>query len=127
MFGDLAVTPDNDGMTLILRADDSFEFSGQQSLGVIGQTPYGLLDGTVSVDASVNGTYTSSSGSLTFVPSSITGEGDFSGTVNGMPVSVTSSLAQIGLDDIYGLSGTADTSCTETKLTLDVDDVDWEF
>jgi hypothetical protein len=127
IFGDLTVTPDDDGMTLELRADDTFTFSGEQTLGVSGTTPYGVVNGVVNADASVEGTYSVGTNTLSFDLESISGSGSFSGTVNGMPFSGSLSLAQSGLDDVYGLSGTATTSCSASLLTLDFGDIEWDF
>lgn len=127
VFGDLTVTPDNDGMTLELRADGTFSFSGQQTLAVSGTTPFGSVDGVVDADATVAGTFTAAPDSLTFSLGSITGTGSFDGTVNGAAFSGSLSHAQSGLDDVYGLSGTAAMTCSPALLTLDFGDIDWEF
>jgi hypothetical protein len=127
VFGDLTVTPNGSGMTLELRSDNTFTFSGEQSLDVWGSTPYGTVDGTVSADANANGTYSADATSITFVLQSVSGSGQFVGTVNNNPFSASFSLDQIGLDDVYGLSGTATTSCSASQLTLDFADIGWDF
>ena len=127
IFGGLTVTPDNDGMTLVLRSDGTFVFSGDQTIGVSGETPWGDVDGTVNATANVTGTYQPGSGNLTFTLESISGSGTFVGTLGGNSVSASLSLDQLGLDEIYGLSATAQTSCSTTKLTLDFEHVDWDF
>jgi hypothetical protein len=127
IFGDLTVTPDDDGMTLELRSDSTFTFSGEQTVDVWGSTPFGTVNGTVSADAYANGTYSAGANSLTFFLQSVSGSGHFDGTVNNMPFSGSLSLAQSGLDDVYGLSGTAATSCSASQLTLGFEDIDWDF
>lgn len=127
IFGDLAITPDDDGMTLVLDGDNTFEFSGSQTLGVAGSTPYGSISGTVDVTATVAGAYTTTSTTITFTLGSISGSAQFGGTVNGSPFSGSWTLQTVGLDEIYGLSGTAAMSCSGDLLTIDFGDVVWDF
>ena len=127
VFGDLTVTPDGSGLTLELRADDTFTFSGDQTVTVSGTTPYGTINGVVNVAPNVDGVYTAGANTLTFTPESISGTGQFSGSFNGLSFSTSFSLEQIGLDEIYELSGTATRSCSSNQLTLDFGDVSWDF
>lgn len=127
IFGDLTITPDDDGMTLVLSGDDTFEFSGSQTLGVSGSTPFGVVDGTIDVTATVAGDYTTTDTTITFTLGSINGSAQFSGTVSGMPYSGSWSLSTAGLDGIYGLSGTATMSCSANELSIDFGSVVWDF
>ncbi len=128
LFGDLTITPDDDGMTLELNSDGTFSFSGSQTLGVSGSTPWGTVNGTVDATVDVGGNYASNSPStLSFTLGSLSGTGSFNGTLGGTPYSATLSLDQFGLDELYGLTGTADYTCGGGSLGLDLPSVHWSF
>jgi hypothetical protein len=97
---------------------------------VTGTTPWGAVDGTASGSLDASGSYSKpSSTKLSFTLQALSGSGTFTGTLAGISVSRTASLEEIGLDDVYGLSGQAtfacgsapDLSLTFTSIDLDLD------
>ncbi len=98
----------------------SWSLAGSQSLTVSGITPWGPVSGTASVTVNASGSWTkTSSTQLNFTVGSVSGSGTFTGTVSGASVSRTASLADLGLDRVYGLSGSATYGCgSAPSLTL---------
>lgn len=98
----------------------SWTFAGSQTFDVAGTTQYGPLAGTASVTVDARGSWTkASSTTLSFTLGSVTGSGGFTGTVGGCPLSRTLSLKDVGLDRVYGFSGSATYACgAAPDLTL---------
>jgi hypothetical protein len=90
-----------------LTANQSFMVSAGQ-----------VLNGTAAVNATASGTYTATSSTITFTLTSLSGQASFNGTVFGQPVNQTVSLPTIGVDELFGLSGTASYTCGSTGPVL---------
>lgn len=118
------------GGTLTLTATaTTWRLSGAQELSVAGPTPWGNVAGTVSATIDASGTYTRvTSSTLSFTLSSVAGSGTFTGRINGQPVTFSRSLADLGVDDIYGLKGEAGFACgTSPKLRLTFSSLTMDF
>jgi hypothetical protein len=128
-LGDLELTPLPGGTLTLTVGATTWDLAGSQSFDVTGTTPWGAVDGTVSGTVDASGTYAKdSSTQLSFTLGSITGSGTFTGTAAGVPVSRTATLEEIGLDDVYGLSGEATYSCgTAPDLSLSFTDIDLDL
>jgi hypothetical protein len=128
-LGDLELTPLPGGTLTLTVGATTWDLAGSQSFDVAGSTPWGTVDGTVSGTVDASGTYVKDSAShLSFTLGSITGSGTFTGTVGGLPVSRTATLEEIGLDDVYGLSGAATYGCgTAPDLSLTFTDIDFHL
>lgn len=129
LFGDLDVTEDPSGLTLELDGDDNtWRLYGAQTLGVEGNTPWGFVDGQVDALVNVTGTFQGQGGgNFTFNVTSIGDAATFNGTLNGNPLSTNLTLEQVGLDDIYGWTGSASYTCGTGSLAIDFPAVHWQF
>lgn len=129
-LGNVQLTVVPGGSLALSVTASSWSLAGSQSLAVSGTTPWGPVSGTASVTVDARGSWTkTSSTQLSFTVASVSGSGTFTGTVGGVPVSRSGSLAGLGLDDVYGLSGSATYGCgsvpsltlTFTSLHLELD------
>lgn len=129
-LGTIQLTPQPGGDLTLSVSASSWSFAGSQSFTVSGTTPYGAVSGTASVTVDAHGAWSKiSSTELGFTLGAVSGSGSFTGSVGGYPYSRTVSLDELGIDDVYGFSGTATYACgaapsltlTFTSLHLDLD------
>lgn len=129
-LGNLQLSPKAGGTLKLTVNATSWTLTGTQGFDVSGSSFFGTLAGvaTVTVDAS-GGWLKISNTSLTFDVQRVAGTGNYTGTVSGVAVNVSASLADIGLDHVYGFTGKADFACgsapdlslTFTSLRLKLD------
>lgn len=120
-FGTLTLTPQSSDLTLVLGSDNTWTFSGSQTVGVSGASAWGQLSGVVTVTGlHASGTYAAAGGNqLDFTLASLAASVAFDGTVNGQTAHYALSLPTgDDLDDLYGLSGTAQYSCSISPVAL---------
>lgn len=119
-LGNVQLTLVPGGSLALSVTASSWSLAGSQSLAVSATTPWGPVSGTASVTVNASGSWTkTSSTQLSFTVGSVSGSGTFTGTVGGVPVSLAGSLADLGLDHVYGLSGSATYGCgSAPSLTL---------
>ncbi len=90
----------------------AWTLTGSQALSVSGQSPFGALDGTLTATVHADGSWTKTSpDSIDFTAGHITGTGTFTGSVGGMSITRSGSLADLGLADTFGFSGHANFTC----------------
>lgn len=101
------------GDQLVLDVTTStWTLTGSQHLSVSGQSPFGALDGTLAATVHADGTWTKTSpGAIDFSAGHITGTGTFTGSVGGTAITRSGSLADLGLADTFGFSGSANFTC----------------
>ncbi len=104
------VTVTFDGTHWALHAD--------QTLNGTLTTPLGSASGTAHVTADANGTYTATDSAITFTLAGVTGSVAYSVTFAGQTYSGTLSLPTSGLQQLYGLTGTANYTCGSSGLSL---------
>lgn len=118
-FGTVTATPVPGGAITLTNTASTWQLKANQSVTVSGTTPYGPVAGTVKLDATANGTYTTSGSTLTFSVGSLSGTASFTGTVAGRPFSGSLSLpGGDDLDDLVALRGSASYSCGASSLSL---------
>ena len=111
-FGQAHVATVAGGQLVLDVTADAWTLSGSQSLSVSGQSPFGTLDGVLAATVKADGTWTKTSpGTLDFTAGHLAGAGTFTGTVGGVAVSRSGSLADLGLANTFSLSGNADFTC----------------
>jgi hypothetical protein len=129
-LGTLHLAPLPGGTLTVTIGTTTWHLTGSQGFHVTGTTPWGAVDGTASGSLDASGSYSKpSSTKLSFTLQALSGSGTFTGTLAGVSVNRTASLEEIGLDDVYGLSGQAtfacgsapDLSLTFTSIDLDLD------
>ncbi len=119
-LGTVELDPRPGGDLTLTVSASSWTFAGSQTFDVTGTTQYGPLAGTAAVTVDARGSWTkASSTKLSFTLGSVSGSGSFTGTVGGYPVSRSLSLKDVGLDRVYGFSGSASYACgSAPDLTL---------
>lgn len=90
----------------------SWTLSGSQHLSVSGQSPFGTLDGDLGATVHADGSWTETSpGAIDFTAGHLTGTGTFTGSVGGLAITRSGSLADLGLAATFGFSGSANFTC----------------
>ena len=119
-FGSLNLSPTTGGTLTLTISATTWKLAGTQGFDVSGASPFGVLAGVASATIDANGSWAKISATrLSFSVTSVSGTGNYVGTVSGVPVNVSASLADIGLDRVYGFTGRADFSCgSAPSLTL---------
>jgi hypothetical protein len=118
-FGTITAAPVPGGSIVLTNTATTWQLKANQAITVSGTTPFGAVSGTVTVNATAKGTYTSSVSTLAFSVGSVTGTASFAGTVGGKPFSGTLALpAGDDLDGLVALHGNAAYSCGASSLSL---------
>jgi hypothetical protein len=119
-LGNLQLSPTAGGTLTLTVTATTWKLAGTQGFNVAGASPFGVLAGVATVTVDASGAWTKlSATTLSFNVAHVTGTGNYQGTVSGVQVNVSASLADIGLDHVYGFTGKADFACgTAPNLTL---------
>jgi hypothetical protein len=127
-FGTVTATPVPGGSITLTNTATTWQLKVNQSVDVSGTTPFGPVSGTVKVNATGTGSYTSGASTLTFSVGSVSGTASFAGTVGGRSYSGTINLP-VGddLDRLVGLQGSAAYSCGASSLSLQFASVRFNF
>jgi len=113
----LTVTGSGSGVTLTLT-DSTWTLHADQTLNAALTTSFANASGTVHVTGDANGALTTTPSKLTFTLASLSGSASYDATILGLHVSGSMSLPNSGLDQLYGLTGTAGYSCASGGLSL---------
>jgi hypothetical protein len=117
-FGKIQVSPLPGGNATLTNTDTTWHFEGNQSLSVTGNTKFGSITGTADVSFDASGTYEAESAAeITLTLGAVAGSVHFAGTVFGQTVDFTLNLPSSGLDKLYGLTGTAQYTCSQGAVT----------
>jgi hypothetical protein len=108
-----------DGVTLKLT-DTTWTLRADQKLQGSVHTDYVDADGEVSVNAEAHGTYTGAAPKVEFTLAGLSGSAAAKVTVMGMDFDKKFDLPSVGLDKVYGLSGSASVTCSSGDLTLEI-------
>ena len=114
----LDITATGDGVTLNLT-DTTWTLHANQKLEASLHTNYGDASGNVQVTGDAHGTYAPHGSQADFTLSGISGSASYDVTILGMDFAKQVDLPGSGLDRLYGLSGTAATTCNSSGLTLE--------
>lgn len=114
----LTITASGPGVSLTFT-DTTWALHADQTLSASFTSHWGSANGTVHVVGDASGTYTSTSSAITFTLGSLSGSADYDVSVFGFHATGTLSLPTSGLQKLYGLSGTANDTCSSTGLSLD--------
>jgi len=114
----LTITASGPGVSLKFD-DTTWTLHADQTLSASFSSQWGSANGTVHVVGDASGTYTATSSAITFTLGSVSGSADYDVTVFGFHATGTLSLPTSGLQQLYGLSGTANDTCSSTGLSLD--------
>lgn len=119
-LGNLELSPQPGGDLTLDVTPTTWALTGSQSFTVSGSTQYGGVSGTATGTIDAAGSWTKLSATqLEFTLTSLDGSATFTGTVGGASISTEVSLEQVGIDDVYGFTGTADFACgSAPSLTL---------
>lgn len=134
LASNLKVTLSNNGVTVLINADKTWSVTARQTgsfTGTLGGSP---VSGTGVLDGVAKGTYTRTSTGISFTTTSLTGTTagtpatlTVSGTLAGAPFTnvvfnlpgTNSDDGETEMEDVVGLTGTANYSCSTTgALTL---------
>ena len=110
----LTITTAGPGVTLALNDDNTWTLNADQTL----TATMGSATATVHVTADANGTYTSTQQTIAFTLGSLSGSATYDITAFGSNFSGTVTLPASGLSKLYGLSQTANYSCSSDGLDL---------
>ena len=113
----LSITTSGPGVTLTFTASTWTLHADQTLTGSI-TTQWGSAGGTVHVVGDASGTYTTTSSAITFTLGQLSGSADYDITVFGFHATGSLSLPTSGLQQLYGLSGTANDTCSTSGLSL---------
>jgi hypothetical protein len=113
----LTVTGSGPGVTLTLT-DGTWALHADQTLNASLTTSFGNASGTVHVTGDANGALTTTPSNLTFTLASLSGSASYDATILGLHVNGSTSLPGSGLEQLYGLTGTAGYSCASGGLSL---------
>ena len=113
----LTPTGAGSGVTASITDDGHWSVTADQSFAVAGL--HDTIDGSAAVSAAANGTYSATDTTIAFTLDNVTGSVSFSGTFLGARIDGLSlSLDQLGAQQLYGWSETAQYTCGTDGLTL---------
>jgi hypothetical protein len=113
----LSITAAGPGLTLSMTATTWAVHADQTLTGSL-STKVGTASGSVHVTGDASGTYTSTASTVAFTLSSLSGSAAYDVTAFGVHLTGTLSLPTSGLQKLYGLTGSADVSCSASALSL---------
>jgi len=113
----LTIATSGPGVTLEFTATD-WTLHADQTLDASFESQFGDASGTLHVVGDAGGTYTSTGSTITFTLASISGTADYDFTVFGFHVTGSLALPSSGLQKLYGLTGTANDTCSSGGLSL---------
>jgi hypothetical protein len=113
----LTITTSGPGVTLNFTGS-GWTLHAEQTLKASFTSKFGNASGTLHVVGDASGTYTSTGSTITFTLASLSGSADYSFTVFGFTATGSLSLPSSGVQKLYGLTGTANDTCSSTGLSL---------
>ena len=123
-LGSATITTGGTGLTLTINATKTWSLKGNQTLHATGTN----INATASVNPTASGTDTVSTNKITFTLNTVGGTVAANGTAFGHAFSINWPLGNSGaIEHLYGLSGTANFTCTGGTLTLSLPQMHMDF
>ena len=116
-LGTLELSTSGAGTSLTF-GDTTWELKSDTVLNATFKSQFGTFTGELDINADAKGTYTADGTKITFTLGSVTGTVGYNATIFGQNFSGSIDLANSGLQNLVGLSGSADYTCSSTGLSF---------